>query len=101
MAAPWPAMADCTWAGVHWAAIWRGEGRAPMTLERRAMGPPSSSVDIHGTTCPCAVAAASRAAMPGPDGRSGPGGGLAEEHEAADARGRRRAPRRPGRRTRR
>src|ERR1700733_1920862 len=64
MADPWLFRADSTWAGVHWAAIWRGEGSAPMTLERRAMGPPSSSVDIHGTTWPGPAAAAFRPAIP-------------------------------------
>ena len=72
---PCPAMVCSTCAGVHWAAIWRGDGRPPMTFDRRAIGPPSSSVDIQAGTCPWSMAVASRAAMPawmaGPDPAAG------------------------------
>ena len=46
-----------------------------MTLASRAIGPPSSSVDIQGTIWPCALALASRLAIPelmaGPDPAAG------------------------------
>src|ERR671935_998083 len=64
IADPWFAITAFTWAVLHWAAIWRADGSAPMTLERRAIGPPSSSVDIQGTTCPAAVASFTSPAMP-------------------------------------
>lgn len=44
-------------------ASWRADGIGPSTFTSRVTVPPSSVVDIHGTTCRCARASLSRAAI--------------------------------------